>query len=121
MAVRAEVRWLLCLAHRLRNRVNLQSKNQKPLERYFPEVARGIEQIAEDGFVLDGELVIVGGSFEALQLRLHPAESRIRRLARETPAQLIVFDLLAPSEDRTGRDRALAHQVPPAGRAPPRC
>jgi ATP-dependent DNA ligase len=80
MAVRAEVRWLLCLAHRHRNRVNLQSKNQKPLERYFPEVARGIEQIAEDGFVLDGELVIVRGSFEALQLRLHPAESRIRRL-----------------------------------------
>ena len=47
--------------------------------------------------MLDGELVIVGGSFESLQLRLHPAESRIRKLARETPAELIVFDLLARS------------------------
>ena len=47
--------------------------------------------------MLDGELVIPGGSFESLQLRLHPAESRIRKLARETPAQLIVFDLLARS------------------------
>ena len=59
--------------------------------------ARGIEEIAEDDFVLDGELVIAGGSFESLQLRLHPAESRIRKLARETPAELIVFDLLARS------------------------
>ena len=47
--------------------------------------------------MLDGELVIAGGSFESLQLRLHPAESRIRKLARETPAELIVFDLLARS------------------------
>jgi ATP-dependent DNA ligase len=86
-----------CLAHRHGKRVHLQSKNQKPLERYFPEVVRGIEEIAEDKFVLDGELVIVGGSFESLQLRMHPAESRIRKLARETPAQLIVFDLLARS------------------------
>jgi ATP-dependent DNA ligase len=86
-----------CLAHRHGKRVHLQSKNQKPPERYFPEVVRGIEEIAEDKFVLDGELVIVGGSFESLQLRMHPAESRIRKLARETPAQLIVFDLLARS------------------------
>ena len=85
-----------CLAHRRGSRVHLQSKNQKPLERYFPEVAQGLEEIAEMDFVLDGELV-VGGSFEGLQLRLHPAESRIRKLARETPADLIVFDLLARS------------------------
>jgi ATP-dependent DNA ligase len=84
-----------CLAHRRFGRVHLQSKNQKPLERYFPEVAQGFEEIAEMEIVLDGELVIAGGSFESLQLRLHPAESRIRKLARETPAQLIVFDLLA--------------------------
>jgi ATP-dependent DNA ligase len=87
-----------CLAHRRGGRVHLQSKNQKPLERYFPEVARGIEGIAGDSFVLDGELVIVGGSFESLQLRLHPAESRIRKLAQETPAELIVFDLLARTD-----------------------
>ena len=84
-----------CLAHRRGDRIHLQSKNQKPLERYFPEVAQGIKKIAEDGFVLDGELVIAGGSFEGLQLRLHPAESRIRKLALEPPAELIVFDLLA--------------------------
>ena len=70
-----------CLAHRRGGRVHLQSKNQKPLERYFPEVARGLQEIAEDDFLLDGELVIAGGSFESLQLRLHPAESRIRKLA----------------------------------------
>ena len=86
-----------CLAHRRGDRAHLQSKNQKPLERYFPEVAQGLEEIAQDDFVLDGELVIAGGSFESLQLRLHPAESRIRKLALETPAELIVFDLLARS------------------------
>jgi ATP-dependent DNA ligase len=84
-----------CLAHRRGSRVHLQSKNQKPLERYFPEVTQGLEEIVEADFVLDGELVTVGGSFESLQLRLHPAESRVSKLARETPAQLIVFDLLA--------------------------
>ena len=75
-----------CLAHRRGSRVHLQSKNQKPLERYFPEVAQGLEEIAEMDYVLDGELVIIDGSFEDLQLRLHPAESRVRKLARETPA-----------------------------------
>ena len=85
------------MAHRRGGRVHLQSKNQKPLERYFPEVAGGIEKIAEADFVLDGEIVIAGGSFESLQLRLHPAESRIRKLALDTPAELIVFDLVARS------------------------
>ncbi len=83
-----------CLAHRRGCRVHLQSRNQKPLERYFPEVARALEAIEHDGFVLDGELMISGGSFEALQLRLHPAESRIRMLAEQSPAELIVFDAL---------------------------
>ena len=75
--------------------VHLQSKNQKPLERYFPEVDGGLAALAETSFVLDGELVIHGGSFEALQLRLHPAASRIRKLSQETPAQLVAFDVLA--------------------------
>ena len=74
-----------CLAHRRGERVHLQSRNQKPLERYFPEVARGLGDIAEDSFVLDGELVLPGGSFETLQLRLHPAESRIRLLSKRPP------------------------------------
>ena len=82
LAVRAEVRRLPLPRAPARPRVHLQSKNQKPLERYFPEVAQGLEELAEDDFVLDGELVIPGGSFESLQLRLHPAESRIRKLAR---------------------------------------
>jgi ATP-dependent DNA ligase len=84
-----------CIAHRRGERVHLQSRNQKPLERYFPEVARGLGDVAEDGFVLDGELVLPRGSFETLQPRLHPAESRIRLLSEETPAQLIVFDILS--------------------------
>ena len=63
----------------------------------FPRSPKGSRRSPKTDFVLDGELVIVGGSFESLQLRLHPAESRIRKLARETPAELIVFDLLARS------------------------
>ncbi len=83
-----------CLAHRQGSHTHLQSKNQKPLERYFPEVAAGLASLPETNFVLDGELVISGGSFEALQLRLHPAESRIRKLSQATPAQLVAFDIL---------------------------
>src|SRR5918992_3606362 len=82
------------LAHLRDGRVHLQSRNAKPLERYFPEVASGLQGIAEAGFVLDGELLIPGGSFETLQLRLHPAESRSRFLSEDSPAQLVVFDIL---------------------------
>ena len=60
-----------------------------------PRSPKDSRRSPKTGFVLDGELVIAGGSFESLQLRLHPAESRIRKLALETPAELIVFDLLA--------------------------
>ncbi len=84
-----------CIAHRVGDRVRLQSKRNKPLERYFPEVATSVADVADDGFVLDGEIVIPGGSFEMLQLRLHPAESRIAKLSKENPAELIAFDLLA--------------------------
>jgi hypothetical protein len=61
--------------------VQLQSKKQKPLQRYFPELEAGLLSVAEDGFVLDGEIVIPGQSFDVLQLRLHPAASRIAKLA----------------------------------------
>jgi ATP-dependent DNA ligase len=87
-----------CLAFRDGNDVALMSKSGRPLDRYFPEVAETVKAIPADRFVVDGELVIpLGGilSFDALQLRLHPAESRIRKLARETPAQIMLFDLLA--------------------------
>ena len=90
-----------CLVFRDGPEVALMSKSGKPLGRYFPEVVDAVLAMEADRFVLDGELVIpVDGqlSFDALQLRLHPAESRVNRLARETPARLILFDLLFSKE-----------------------
>jgi ATP-dependent DNA ligase len=87
-----------CLAVREGSDVQLISKSGKPLARYFPEVAAMLAALAPKRFVLDGELIIPVGhslSFEALQLRLHPAESRIRKLSGQTPAQYMLFDLLA--------------------------
>jgi ATP-dependent DNA ligase len=87
-----------CLARRDDDEVTLTSKSGKPLGRYFPEVVELLRSIKEREFLLDGELIITSGdvlAFEALQLRLHPAESRIRKLAGETPAELMAFDLLA--------------------------
>jgi ATP-dependent DNA ligase len=86
-----------CLVFRDGPEVHLQSKAGKPLGRYFPEVVDAVLAMEADRFVLDGELIIpVDGvlSFDALQLRLHPAESRVKKLAAETPAQLMLFDLL---------------------------
>ena len=86
-----------CLVFRDGDDVELQSKAERPLGRYFPEVAEAVRALPAARFVLDGEWVIpIGGilSFDALQMRLHPAESRIRKLARETPAQLMLFDCL---------------------------
>jgi ATP-dependent DNA ligase len=86
-----------CLARRDGAEVTLTSKSGKPLARYFPEVAEMIASLKTKRFVLDGELIIPSGdalSFEALQLRLHPAESRVRKLSKETPAELMAFDLL---------------------------
>jgi ATP-dependent DNA ligase len=87
-----------CLAFRAGPAVELRAKSGKPLARFFPEVAALLRGLSPSGFVLDGELVIpVGGTFafDALQMRLHPAESRIKKLAVETPAYFIAFDLLA--------------------------
>jgi ATP-dependent DNA ligase len=86
-----------CLAHRDGDEVTLTSKSGKPLARYFPEVAEMLLGTKAKRFLLDGELIIPVGdalSFEALQLRLHPAESRVRKLSKETPAELMLFDLL---------------------------
>jgi ATP-dependent DNA ligase len=86
-----------CLARRDGDEVALTSRSGKPLGRYFPEVLEMLGGTEEKAFVLDGELIIAIGdtlSFDALQLRLHPAESRIRKLAKETPAELMAFDLL---------------------------
>ncbi len=99
-----------CLAFRDGASVELMSKSGKPLGRYFPEIGEALGAIGERRFVLDGELVLPEGdtlSFAALQLRLHPAASRIARLARETPAQLILFDALQLGRrDLSGRPLA---------------
>ena len=87
-----------CLVFRDRDKIFLQSKNGQPLARYFPDVLGNVAKLPEHRFVLDGELVIpVGGalSFDELQLRLHPAASRVKKLAAAHPALYIVFDLLA--------------------------
>jgi len=86
-----------CLAQRDGGEVTLTSKSGKPLARYFPEVVDMLSSVKAKRFLLDGELIIPVGdvlSFDALQMRLHPAESRVRRLSKETPAELMVFDLL---------------------------
>lgn len=102
---RYEPKWdgFRCLVYRDGDAVELQSKSGKTLTRYFPEMTAVILALNVKRLVLDGELIVpIGGalSFDALQMRLHPAESRVRRLARETPAQLMLFDCLA---DQTGR------------------
>jgi ATP-dependent DNA ligase len=86
-----------CLAFRDGDAVELMSKSGKPLARYFPEIVEALRRLKVSRFVLDGELVLPVGetlSFAALQLRLHPAASRIEKLARESPAQLMLFDCL---------------------------
>ncbi|MCA1653957.1 MAG: ATP-dependent DNA ligase [Sphingomonadales bacterium] len=89
-----------CLAVIVDGEVELISKSGKPLGRYFPEVVAGLAGLPD--CVLDGELIIPVGptlSFEALQMRLHPAESRVRKLAAETPARFMLFDLLSLKRD----------------------
>jgi ATP-dependent DNA ligase len=97
---RYEPKWdgFRCLAFRDGDGVDLRSKSGQPLARYFPDVVAALRALGQPRFVLDGEIVIPVArrlSFEALQLRLHPAESRVRKLAAEHPAVYIVFDLIA--------------------------
>jgi ATP-dependent DNA ligase len=87
-----------CLVFRDGADVQLQSKASKPLGRYFPDVVAAVRALPQRRFVLDGEIVVpVGGrlSFDELLQRIHPAESRVRRLAAAHPALLVAFDLLA--------------------------
>lgn len=95
-----------CIARREGDDVTLTSKSGKPLGRYFPDVVAMLAGLDRDRFVLDGELLIAAGdglSFAALQMRLHPAESRVRKLAAETPASFMLFDCLAgDGKDLTG-------------------
>src|SRR5579863_10115254 len=85
------------LAFRDGGKVELQSKSRRLLTRYFPELVAALKALKPRQFVLDGEIVVPADgafSFDALLQRIHPAASRVRRLAAETPALLIVFDLL---------------------------
>jgi len=91
-----------CLVFRHGDTVELQSKAGKPLTRYFPDVVESARALSAREFVLDGEIVVPRGrtfSFDDLLQRIHPAASRIAKLANETPALLVVFDLL---EDEHG-------------------
>ena len=89
--------------------VEIDSRSSKPITRYFPEVVAAVLAELPERCVVDGEIVVAsadgaGLDFEALLARIHPAESRVRLLAEQTPAQLVVFDLLAlGDEDVTGR------------------
>jgi ATP-dependent DNA ligase len=97
-----------CVVFRDGAEVELGSRNERPLTRYFPEVVQAILEQLPSRCVVDGEIVIADPArgaldFEALLQRIHPAESRVRRLAAETPASFVAFDLLAlGDEDVTG-------------------
>ncbi len=99
-----------CLAHKSQDTVELRAKSGKPLGRYFPEVVTLLRALPFDRFVVDGELVIeIEGhlSFDALQMRLHPDESRIRKLSIATPARLILFDVLLTPDGKQLIDQPL--------------
>ncbi|MDQ2712039.1 MAG: ATP-dependent DNA ligase [Acidobacteriota bacterium] len=94
-----------CLAFRDGDDIQLMSKSSQPLGRYFPEVVEALLKLKAEQFVLDGEIIVTEKrtlDFDALLQRIHPAESRIKKLAKETPATLIVFDLLV---DDKGADQ----------------
>ncbi len=89
--------------------VVIGSRNEKPLTRYFPDVVEAVLQHLPERAVVDGEIIVADTAgnrleFEALQQRIHPADSRVRRLAAQTPARFVAFDLLAlGDDDLTGR------------------
>ena len=98
-----------CLAFRDGKKVELQSKSGQTLARYFPEIVAALLRLKASKFVLDGELVIPvkgGLSFDDLLQRIHPAASRVAKLAKETPAHFVVFDLLV---DEAGKS---IHELP---------
>jgi ATP-dependent DNA ligase len=103
------------LVHRRGDRVELVSRGARSMTRYFPELLGAFRELPADPAVLDGELVVAGPrglDFDALQLRIHPAPSRIELLSRTTPATYVAFDLLAEGDEdlrglplRTRRER----------------
>jgi ATP-dependent DNA ligase len=102
-----------CLVFREGDRIELQSKAGQPLTRYFPELVEDIGRIKAEKLVLDSEIVVpVEGtfSFDALLQRIHPAQSRVNKLARETPALIIAFDLLLDGDGKPLIDLPLSER-----------
>ena len=96
----------------LGDEIELGSRNDRPLTRYFPELLEPLKASLPERCVVDGEVVVAGPDgldFDALQQRIHPAKSRVDRLAEETPAQFVAFDLLA-LDDRSLLDVPLAER-----------
>lgn len=108
--------------------LEIGSRNEKPMTRYFPELVVALKENLPPRCVVDGEIILVGASgqrldFDALQQRIHPAASRVKMLSEQTPAKFVAFDLLAlGDEDYTGRpfadrratlEKALAASKPP--------
>ena len=125
---RYEPKWdgFRCIAFRDGDEVELASRGEKPLTRYFPEVVEALRDNLPPRAVVDGEVVIAQGDrldFEALLQRIHPARSRVERLAAETPASFVAFDLLAEGDEsllaapfaqrRDRLQRALSSAGPP--------
>jgi ATP-dependent DNA ligase len=111
-AWRYEPKWdgFRCLAFRDGDKVELQSKSGRSMSRYFPELVGAVGKLKPRNFVLDGEIVVPADrafSFDALLQRIHPAPSRIRKLAAETPALFIVFDLLVDADGKRLTDKLL--------------
>jgi ATP-dependent DNA ligase len=115
-----------CIAFRDGDEVELSSRGERPLTRYFPEVVEAVRAQLPDRCVVDGEIVIATGDrldFEALLQRIHPAKSRVDRLAAETPASFVAFDLLAVGDEslvqapfaqrRARLEQLLADAAPP--------
>jgi len=102
-----------CIADKENGKVQLTSKSGKPLNRYFPDVVEMLENLSPPCFILDGEIVIARGddySFSDLQLRLHPAASRVRKLAAENPATYIAFDLLMSPDGKNTKSLPFARR-----------
>ena len=113
------------IVFRGRSELYIQSRDSRPLDRYFPELHDALAERLPEGCVVDGEIVIAtprGLDFDALQMRLHPAASRVAKLARETPSSFVAFDLLAaggksvmaaPQAERRGALERLLKKVQP--------
>src|SRR3954466_6734358 len=100
-----------CMVFRDGAKIDLMSKAGKPLARYFPELIETISSVEAKRFVLDGEIVIPVDeslSFDELLLRIHPAKSRVLKLAAERPASFIAFDLLVDDHGKSLVDHSLA-------------